>query len=123
MLRNVTSSIRNAEKFNGDYIETKDGTIGFFVFQGTFYVFVGKQGYKTGPNLNITNERQGKERTLKITCDGTLIFEHQYKATKQWDTNPFWPEDEEDVDHLLWFANVTTMPERQAVIKEVRKPN
>jgi hypothetical protein len=117
------SSIRNAEKFNGDFIETKNGTIGFFVFQGAFYVFIGKQAYETGPNLKITNERQGKERSLQVLDDGTLIFEHRYKAAKKWDENPFWPEDEEDVDHLLWFANVVTMPERRAVIKQVRKPN
>ena len=124
-LRHVnTSSIDKSlykEAYNGDFILTESGPIGFFSFNNLFFVLVNQNAYTPNEQLKVTNEITGDNRVLKITYCGHIIYEYQYKARTDWGINQFWPEEEEDVDHLLWFSNIVNNNERHAVIVETRK--
>lgn len=117
---NVSELSLSASDYNGDFIDTESGTIGFFVLNGVFFLLVDRRCYRPGLNLVVTNEEIGQERIMKISYNDVAIFEHRYESVI-WGVNPF--EEEEDFDPLLWLANLANSPERQAIETQTRKSN
>ena len=107
--------LRNGEKYNGSCIKSDEEFIGFFVFGGRILVFVNDNVFDVA-DIKIVNQLAGEYRTLTIVANGKTLLKKEYRAQTGYDMNYFFPTEEEDVDDLLWIAEVLNDAERRKVI-------
>ena len=103
------------KKYNGACVKSDEEIIGFFVFGGRILVFLNDNVFDVD-DIKIANQLAGEYRTLTIIADGKTLFKKEYRAQTGYDMNYFFPTEEEDVDDLLWIAEVLNDPERRKII-------
>lgn len=120
----VQTTLHNSEapfssfiKHTGHYIKTGSDSLGFFLFESKIYVFINEDVYDLSC-LKIKNILLNGRREFILSLQSNTLFQKEYYAEKDYDINPFWPTEEEDVDVFLWFYNVLTNTERVEIIRE-----
>ena len=116
-LHKAASPYKKGQKLSGHYLKVDKTSIGFFKVDLAIYVFLDCSVYPLS-TLSILNTMIDDTRVFTISSGSEILLEKKYKAERNFDINPFWPTDEEDVDNLLWFYNVLTNTDRIEVIKE-----
>ena len=126
----VKASLREKAEFKdpsktyaGTILKASKAELGFFVSNREIYVFVNEEVFRL-EDLSITNTLQDKKfltrekRLFRILKSSREVLQEEYPASKEYDVNPFWPTEEEDVDDLLWFTQVLNRHERRLVMLE-----
>ena len=91
--------------------------MGFFRVGAELYFFIDDLADLPAA-FTLENKNEESKRRFTIKHSGSTVFERCYPAETDYDVNPFWPTEEEDVDPLLWLTNIMNSPERTEVIIE-----
>jgi len=128
-LRNMHGLWDSSGDCNGCRLKAKKKEFGFFVFEGSLYVFIDNSVLELS-SVTISNEiiekkslLSNQKRILRVCKGKQQLICTEYKRKKKFDNNPFWPTDEEDADFYLWISNVLNDPERVQVLLEVYSGN
>lgn len=112
-----------SKTYAGTILKASKAELGFFVSNREIYVFVNEEVFRL-EDMSITNTLQDKKlltrqkRVFRILKSSQIVIQEEYPASKEFDVNPFWPTEEEDVDDLLWFTQVLNRHERRLVLLE-----
>ncbi len=110
-------SYRKNYKHTGHCFKVENSLVGFFKYNDRLYCFVDDT---VGPKeqFHFQNRIEKENRFFSIELNGQQILKTEYPRKKNFDLNPFWPTDEEDVDPALWSSLILNSAERISIILE-----
>ena len=121
----VSTKLRNHDEgykkkdhgHTGHCFKVSESLVGFFKYKERLFCFVDDI---TGPkeSFRFQNKTKDENRIFTVELNGEQILKSEYKREKDYDGNPFWPTDEEDVDPKLWSSLILNSPERTSIILE-----